>query len=97
MWILGKKQKKKHAHLKLLFHHQVLTTQCQMFVHKFSISSVIITHNDRIHIFFFSPVCRTWLSVLFVSLSEFTHMLMDETSEVNYAGVSLPVVYLSSE
>lgn len=46
-WVL-----ENHAHLMHL-HHQVLTlvswysTQCQMFVHKFSISSVIITHINR--------------------------------------------------
>lgn len=52
MWVF-----EKHAHLKHLFHHQVLTlvswrsTQCQMFVHKFGISSAFIIHNDGAHRF----------------------------------------------
>lgn len=77
------------AHLKYLV-HQLMTTQCQVFVYKFSISSVTISHNDRI------PISQQNMVVgLLVSVN--LHTLMADTSEVNDAGVSFPAVYLSSE
>lgn len=67
-----------------------------MFVHKFIISSVIITHNDKDSQISALSAEHGPQSYLLVKVNSHT-LSMDETSEGNYVGVSLSVVYLSSE
>lgn len=92
----------KHDHLKHLFHHQVLTlvswysTQCQMLVsqvqHQFS--NYYSQYQDS-HIPALSAEhgCQSYLLVKVNSRARRWMGLV----RGNYASVSLPVVYLSSE